>query len=260
MDLRKRFELILIGLAVCSPLVLIGSRLHTKVLELQLSEAIARDDAATVVALLDRGISPHKSGQRSDSVTTMACSAGSKNTLAALLRHGVHPQPTDIGIPAQRNDAEMVDILLNAGSNPNVMMYERFPLIICVAENRQTDMIKKLLHAGADPNVSYITSAYRPRGFTTLMTSAAVKDVNSMRALLDAGASVNARISDSVSGMDGYTALMVAEKFNALQAAELLLKYGARTDTIANDGMSPMSLALRNARMFKLVAGGRKAN
>jgi ankyrin repeat protein len=154
----------------------------------------------------------------------------------------------------------MVDILMKAGASPNVLMYGRFPLIVRLAENRNIAMIKSLIKYGADPNVAYQVTGYRPHGFTTLMASVDLKDVDSVRVLLDAGARVDMRVQDRISDLDGYTALMIAEKHKSADAVELLLKHGARTDTLASDGMTPITLAKQNVAMLKMLTEKHQVN
>ncbi len=257
MNRPKHAELLATGAVVFATIVLIvvrtGTRARKHSLERQLFAALDRDDADTVIALLDRGVTLRPNVQHPTTIISAACNARAKRTLVALLRRGEHPGANDVGIPAMHNDVEMVDTLIRAGASPNAIVNGRFPVMISLAEKRQLGMMKRLADYGADLNVVSFATGTRPYGSTPLMTAVWLKDTDSTRMLLSAKAQVDKKLHDARSDLDGYTALMIAEQINSVDEASLLLESGAKTDTVAADGTTPIALAQKNDAMLRLI-------
>lgn len=98
--------------------------------ELKFIEAISRGDVSTVTSLLDSGFNP--------------------NTKIPLMLYDVYPIIRAVQEPVRTS--KMVQVLLNAGANPNVIdNYRNTPLMIAISKNN-LEVIDLLLQAGADPN------------------------------------------------------------------------------------------------------------
>jgi len=117
---------------------------------------------------------------------------------------------------ARNDDREVVELLLDAGANPQaVNRYGVFPLhVACI--NGNADILEMLLRFGADANAAL------PAGETAIMTCAKTGDVEALQVLLDDGADVNAKES-----WHEQTALMWAAAQTHPAAIKLLLEHGA---------------------------------
>jgi cytohesin len=167
----------------------------------------------------------------------------------------------------QRNDAEMVDLLLNAGV-VDVRAANEFgaTALYAAASNPDAAMTAKLLAAGADPNACLLS------GETPLMEAARRGNLDSVHQLLTAGANPNAQeanggqtalmwaISErqsavteelvrrgadiNVSSKRGFTALMFAAQQGDVDSARVLLGAGGRVnDAMPRTGLTPLIIA-----------------
>ena len=120
---------------------------------------------------------------------------------------------------AYKDDAEMAQLLLDAGANVKATTRIGYitPLSLA-AKAGNPIIIRALLKAGADANTATSTGA------TPLMAAALSGNVDSVQALIDAGANVNAKEK-----ANGQTALMFAAWENRADVIRLLAKHGADT-------------------------------
>ena len=114
-----------------------------------------------------------------------------------------------------RNDAAMVDRLLDVGATPAPRNRYGIPPLNLAAVNGNARVVERLLAAGADPNTNV------PGGETVLMTASRTGDAAAIGALLHAGADANA-INDAA-----QTALMWAAAANNAAAVAALVTGGA---------------------------------
>jgi len=147
-----------------------------------------------------------------------------------------------------RDDLEMVDVLLAAGAKVGVANdFGVIPLSLA-AENGSVAMVDRLLEAGADPNAAL------PGGETPLMIAARTGNLDAVRTLLDHGANVDAKEETK-----GQTALMWAIDEKHSDVVKLLMDRGADVHARSNSGFSPFLFALRNGDVElveTLFAGG----
>jgi uncharacterized protein len=117
----------------------------------------------------------------------------------------------------ERDDVEMVDLLIRAGARVTVRTREGVTPLQLAATNGSAPMIDRLLKAGADPN-----AALTPAGDTAVMLAARTGKPEAIRTLVEAGANVNAK-----ENWGGTTALMWAVSEGHAEAVKVLLAAGA---------------------------------
>ena len=187
-----------------------------------------------------------------------AARAGDRAQVQAFLQGKV-----DVNTPAldgatalhwavNRDDLEMVDVLLAAGAKVDVANdFGSTPLSLA-CENGSAAMVDRLLKAGANPN------AVLRRGQTPLMIASRTGSVDTVRALLDHGANVEAKEETK-----GQTALMWAIDEQHSDVVNLLMDRGADLNAKSKSGFSPLFFALRNgdaALVKTLLASGINVN
>jgi len=139
---------------------------------------------------------------------------------------------------AQRDNAEIVDILLTSGANvKSATRYNVTPLsMACV--NGNAAIIDRLLKAGADAN-----SASK-EGETPLMTASLTGKADAVKVLLAHGADVHAR--DPVKGQ---TSLMWAAAEGNAEVVDLLVQSGSDLKAKSKGGFTPLLFAVRNGHI-----------
>ena len=164
--------------------------------------------------------------QRTQSATTAVADAamrGDREAVRASLARKTDVNGAQIdGTTAlhwavERDDIEMVDLLIGAGGRVAARTREGVTPLQLAATNGSAAMIGRLIRAGADPNASLT-----PSGDTALMMAARTGNVDSVRALVEAGGSVNAK-----EAWGGTTPLMWAVSERHADAARLLIASGA---------------------------------
>src|SRR5688572_6064521 len=207
-----------------------------------LIDAVKRQDAAAVNALLDRGeavdaaeadgtTALHWAAQRDDPKSVeLLLEAGA--AASAANRFGVTP----LELAANNGNAEIVMRLLDAGADANARSREGQTPLMSAALNGRVAAVEALLAHGAD-----VHAAESYRGQTALMLAAGEGNVDAMRALIAAGASVGA------ASKSGFTPLLFAVRNAQLEAAQLLLEHGADANDLAPDGTSALNVAVVNA-------------
>jgi serine/threonine-protein phosphatase 6 regulatory ankyrin repeat subunit B len=133
---------------------------------------------------------------------------------------------------AERNDVQMIDLLLGAGTNPKGANEYGATALYAAAGNADPAVTEKLLAAGADANAALVS------GETPLMVAARRGNLATVRALLSAKADPNAQ-----EGKGGQTALMwaISERHSAV--AEELLRHGADVNARSKTGFTALMFA-----------------
>ena len=160
-----------------------------------------------------------------------------------LLAEGCDANTVDEGgIPALaiatgRKQAEAVQLLLQAGADPNTRVTNQkaglnsAPVIGLAAGNGEISILQSLIAAKADIEGKDAT------GLTPLMISAFTGNNAALETLLSAGSNVKAR--DSA----GYTALMFASNSDRAACIKSLLAHGAEVNARDNDDSTPIMFA-----------------
>lgn len=144
---------------------------------------------------------------------------------------------------AQRNNPQLVDLLIAAGANVKAVSRYRVTPLYLACNNGNAAIVERLLTAGASP---YEISL---EGQTALMTAAATGNPEVVRLLLKRGADPNA-----VDPFRGQTALMWAAAEGNAAAIEELIEFGAHLDTKSKSGFTPLLFAVRNAHIDAVSA------
>jgi uncharacterized protein len=124
----------------------------------------------------------------------------------------------------ERDDLEMVDLLIRAGARVDARTREGVMPLQLAAVNGSAPMIDRLLKAGADPNAPLTAAAD-----TAVMMAARTGSPEAIRVLAEAGANVNAK-----ENWGGTTALMWAVSEGHANAARALIAAGADVNARSN--------------------------
>ena len=139
---------------------------------------------------------------------------------------------------AQRDNVELVDLLLAAGANPKVSTRYKITPMYFAAMNGNAAIIERLLKAGVDVNST------AEEGETALMTASRTGKAEAVKVLLNRGADVQAR-----DPLRGQTALMWAASEGNTAAVELLLSAGAELKGKSKGGFTPFLFSVRGGHL-----------
>jgi ankyrin repeat protein len=175
--------------------------------DLQLIDAVRRQDAAAIEALL---------AARAD--------------VNAAQGDGT----TALHLAVYQEDSETMEMLLAAGANVNATNEYGVTALSLVCANRSGLVMEKLLVAGADPGIAQLNGA------TPLMECARAGNAGGVQQLLGRGAKTDARETTS-----GQTALMWAAAGGHAAVVNGLLRAGADVHAKSQAGFTPLLFAAR---------------
>jgi ankyrin len=157
---------------------------------------------ATIDLLLERGADVHITGGACHTALFAAAGIGDIEAMSRLLVNGadvnytnvmvvngISANVTALGIAAQHNRKDAVEMLLHLGSNPDCYTVIGHPALISVSEFGGDEIFLALMKAGANVNMKSI------HGDTALQTAARTGSYSKVFLLLEAGAII--RDSDS---------------------------------------------------------------
>jgi ankyrin repeat protein len=217
--------------------------------------------------------------RKSDGTTALHFAAyhGQQELVERLLKAGADPNArndygsTPLQEAAVRGDAKMLRTLLKAGADPNTKNDEGETVLMTVARTGKVDAAEVLVKAGADVN-----AVEQWRGQTALMWAAAQRNPEMVRYLIKAGADPDAvsylrnwdrRVTAEPRRQwrppGGWTALLLAAREGCPGCADELVKGGADIDLTDPENISPLLMAILNARFDTakvLIEGGADVN
>ena len=235
----------------------------------RLSDAAMREDLAAVQALLADGINVdapqgdgttalHWASYRDDLDMARLLIREESNLEAKTRLNGITP----LFMASENGSAAMLELLLEAGADPNAAKETGTTPLMLAAASGSTDAVKVLLDHGA--NVDARESSY---GQTALLYASAFGRAAMIPLLVGRGADVNAittvaEIRDTVPNqapgrnnskparMGGNTALHFAAREGHLEAVRELVAMGANINQLAlSDDMSALNQAILNGHL-----------
>jgi ankyrin repeat protein len=124
----------------------------------------------------------------------------------------------------ERNNLDMVKLLLKFGAKLDVEDEEKMTPLMMISEDSSLELVELLLKKGAKVN------AVAENGDTPLILAAREAKTEVLKALIDAGAELN------VQNKEGVSALMNAADDENLESVRLLVLAGAKINLRDNDG------------------------
>lgn len=161
-----------------------------------------------------------------------------------LLDEGADPnvafnQITGLMLAAEKCNREMVQLLLGAGTDPNLTDSKGSTAIIDAINQKQVGIVSDLIKAGADVNANAYVDSNAPIHIAVWLDSPAKLEMIPM--LLGAGADIN------IKNAGGNTPLILAANIGDKETVKLLLEAGADKNIKADDGNTALDLAKENA-------------
>ena len=149
-----------------------------------------------------------------------------------------HQGQTALHWAARRGDAEMVKLLLNKGSDPNIQSKAGFSALHYASKCGSIGSIEELIEHGAMHSVRN-SMGYTP--LTSLQNSLIPEEayLACARCLLDAGADINAQ------DLAGATSLIHASQLGFPVAIDFLLNRGADVNKPGFDGETALAVAIQ---------------
>jgi ankyrin repeat protein len=214
-----------------------------------LALALARNDTAEVMQLLDRGADLNARTPQGDTLLQVGADAHAMAGVALLLKHGADPGASHTGhsplwLAVVRADLPLVQALLAAGIRADAHADgEELPLLTAI-RSRQTPITAALLGGGAD------VAADNAQGETALMIAAGSGQPHVVELLIAHGAALDAQDAR------GRSALWLAASAGAADAVKLLLAAGAKPMP-DSAGLSPLhaAAAQANAGVIEALIG-----
>ena len=161
-----------------------------------------------------------------DQILAFTISQKNYDCVEALIKAGAEITIAVLGETGKKGNERCVNLILEAGGNPQVMMYY-------AAKAGRCDIVELLIQSGADVNKDgYIVLA---------AASGSLKCVNR---LLQAGADVNGTAEHK--NMCRTTALIVAAETNSIEIVKLLIKIGADVNKQDDSGCTALFGAIKS--------------
>jgi ankyrin repeat protein len=227
-----------------------------------LLDAARNQDREAALALIGRRADVNERSSDGTTVLHWAAHNGDAELVKRLLKAGANPKvmndygATAMSEAAERGDARILELLLKAGADVESPNLEGQTALMTVARTNHLDAARVLLKHGANVN-----ARENWRGQTALMWAAAQGQPEMVKLLIQHGADVNARSKieqwerkvtaeprPQNRPVGGFTPLLLAAREGCVGCAEALVKGGADINLRDPEDISPLNLALLNAR------------
>ena len=231
----------------CAVLLLAGSGLAAGEGAVPLSEAVRKQDAAAIRALLQRGVDVNLAEADGTTALHWAAHLSDVDTVKLLVQAGANVDAVNrlgvrpLSLACEGGSAAIVERLLEAGADANAVAGGDSALMTA-SRTGDVAVIQALLAYGADANAKESW-----RGQTALMWAAIENNADAVRALVSGGADADLR------SQGGFTALLFAVRAGRIEAVHALLESGANVNETMPDGTSALVLAIINAH-YELAA------
>jgi len=158
--------------------------------EKMLEQAIRQDSAEGIIKAVKAGADPNTRGLYGVTPLEMAVGDLRKNAVAELLRQGADMNVRDAegdnavtwAVVAYKRDPQILDMLLDAGADPNTLRADGDPIIVRFLADHDLDAIRYLHEKGA--NIDARDRSNDP----LILTEGVTKDWDSVWTLLELGA------------------------------------------------------------------------
>jgi hypothetical protein len=128
--------------------------------EVLLEQAINADDAAGISIAIEKGANPNTVGLHGVTPLLMAVGKIKPHATAELLLHGADPQirdkekdnPMTLAVQNYQKEPKLLQMLLNAGGDPNTLTADNNPIIKRFLSDYNFDAVRYLAGQGADIN------------------------------------------------------------------------------------------------------------
>ena len=145
------------------------------------------------------------------------------------------------------NSADTVRFLLGRGANPKLVDQLKQTTLLAAAMGNDIESIKQLVDAGVDVNAADIGG-----GFTPLIVSSALGNLEAVRLFLAKGARVNAvsnppggnKVKNGTIALGSFTPLLLASSYGPSPLVKALLDAGADVNVRDGRGMTPLMMAV----------------
>ena len=232
-----------------------------------LLDAAREKDRDAAIALIGQRADVNERSSDGTTVLHWAAHNGDADLVKRLLKAGANPNAvndysaTPMSEAAELGNAEIIEALLKAGADVESPNAGGQTALMTVARTNHVDAARVLLKHGAKVN-----ARENWRGQTALMWAAAQGQPEMVELLIKHGADVNARSKieqwerkvtaeprPQNRPVGGFTPLLLAAREGCVKCAEALVKAKADINLRDPEDISPLNLALLNAR-FDLAA------
>ena len=202
----------------------------------QLIQAIAKNDAFRVQALIHEDPAVLKSRDREGRTPLMLCLYFGHEDLAHLVRER-HPDPDFFELVALGDTEAVREVLARAPKEANAVAPDGFSVLGLAAFFGRTQTAEALLDAGADPDTPAANSFHVRPIHSAAANRKGEESYALCKLLLEKGANPNVRQAG------GWTPLHQAAAHGRKAGVELLLAHGAEASAKSADDRTPAQMA-----------------